>query len=107
MAERIFRASDWLTLHFSSSEDDELPQLSDGVTSDELGIFSMMCRADRCGAALVAISRRGEFSESEEKLARVGATGEPSDFLDKKPVWNLLERGLMSREASGGVGMGE
>ena len=106
IAERIFRASDWSTVHFSSSED-ELPQLSDGVTSDGLGIFSMIYRADRCGAALVAISRRGECSESEEKLVRVGATGEPSDFLDKKPVRNLLERGLMSREASGGIGMGE
>jgi hypothetical protein len=55
-----------------------------------------------------SISRRGELSESEEKLVRGGAArGEPSAFLDRKPVWNLLFRVRGSMEVSGGVGMGE
>ena len=37
----------------------------------------------------------------------VGAAGEPSSFLDKKPAWKRLLRGLISKEVSGAVGIGE
>lgn len=35
--------------------------------------------------------------------------GDPSDFLERNPVWNRLERpvGLISTDGSGGVGIGE
>lgn len=74
----------------SSSDEDALllPPLS-GVTSDEA--FVTMCRDERCGTLLSSISRKGELSESDEKVKDDEFSwlpnGEPfSDFLERNPA---------------------
>ena len=109
MAVRIFCASTCPIFHFGfvdSSSDPEDPALSAGVTSEELlsTALSVLGR----GTLFISISRKGELSESDEKFVSGGAaSGEPSAFFDRKPVWNLLFRDLGSVDASGGVGIGD
>lgn len=101
----ILRASE-RSKNFSSSDPEELPQLSAGVTSEEVGTFWTLLKLDG-RTVFVPISRNGEIGELSEADKDIMAGGDPSTFFDKNPVWKRLERGFRSIEALGGVGIGD
>ena len=99
-------ASLLLAFQFSSRSEPELFALSFGFML--LLMFSTYDRdEERFVALLGSISRKGEWSESDEKLVNVGGGGDPSDFFVRKPALNRLCLGFDSSDGMGGAGMGE
>ena len=101
----IFIASYLSAFQRSSRSEPELFALSSGVFSPS--VFSTYCSDDRFPALLGSRSRKGELSESEERLVRVGGNGEPSVRLARNPVLNRFCFGLFSNDGLGGAMIGE
>ena len=102
----ILIASLLLAFQFPSRSEPELFALSSGVKS--LLMFSTYARDEERFVVLPGSnSRKGEWSESDEKLVNVGGGGDPSDFFVRKPALNRLCFGFVSSDGTGGQGMGE
>lgn len=103
-----FRARLILALSLRSAcqvpADGELLLLAGGV----LVADSIICSEERLVRFEAFIGRRGDFSESEDEgFVLIGRGGEPSVFLDRNPAWKRFTFGLISRDVSGAVGIGE
>ncbi len=82
-----------------SASDPELSALSFGVLS--LDKDCIRCSDERLVALPASSDRRGDASVSDDdRLVMVGGGGDPSDFFDKNPAWNLFAFGLISIEGT-------